>query len=370
MPGGLVTRGSRKGGEGRLSCGAAPCVKTRKRMGGTTVAGWHRAGAQGQAEVTGGGAPTGKAKTPPDRSARYPPANSAGCSAGRKCPSAPKLTAKPNAPAKGRARTSARTHVASRCARRACASMPALKSTPMTGPWHTDSRTRMPAPVPHHTSRPRPNRPSVRNAPAVACSHPSGGAERRVVELGGKQVVAALDRGQPLHRQFTHRRALRREHRPRGLPRCQASRQPPGPPTAPRARRAAPCVSNEASPQRAPTRLMARQSDRPPEHRRRARTAVRRGGGWYGASGQGVPRERDLQRMAGPERARRAGDSRVNRYIQTSIVCRACWVASWIAGIRNLRSVSAATHTSLGPEPAPSTERYASYNARPALPFA
>src|SRR5258708_29472532 len=32
MPGGLVTRGSRKGGEGRLSCGAASCVRTHNRM--------------------------------------------------------------------------------------------------------------------------------------------------------------------------------------------------------------------------------------------------------------------------------------------------------------------------------------------------
>jgi hypothetical protein len=39
-----------------------------------------------------------------------------------------------------------------------------------------------------------------------------------VVELRGKQVIAALDRGQRLHRQFTHRRAFRREHRPRVLP--------------------------------------------------------------------------------------------------------------------------------------------------------
>src|SRR5713101_2207643 len=58
--------------------------------------------AQYQPEVMGCGAPTGKAKTPPGRSARYTPANSAGRSAGRKCPSAPKLTARSNAPAKGR----------------------------------------------------------------------------------------------------------------------------------------------------------------------------------------------------------------------------------------------------------------------------
>ena len=47
-------------------------------------------------------------------------------------------------------------------------------NAPMTGPWHTDPRTRMPAPVPQHTSSPRPNGPSGRSAPAVASSTPSG----------------------------------------------------------------------------------------------------------------------------------------------------------------------------------------------------
>ena len=41
------------------------------------------------------------------------------------------------------------------------------------------------------------------------------GAERRVVELRGEQVIAALDRGQRLHRQLTRRRAPGREHGPR-----------------------------------------------------------------------------------------------------------------------------------------------------------
>jgi hypothetical protein len=69
---------------------------------------------------------------------------------------------------------SARIHSASGCARRACASMPVLKSTPVTDPWHTELRTRMPAPVPQHTSSPRSNEPSERNAPAVASSKLSG----------------------------------------------------------------------------------------------------------------------------------------------------------------------------------------------------
>src|SRR4051812_49389233 len=42
-----------------------------------------------------------------------------------------------------------------------------------------------------------------------------GGAKGRVVELRREQVVAALDRGQRLRREFTQRRAFRREHRPR-----------------------------------------------------------------------------------------------------------------------------------------------------------
>jgi hypothetical protein len=52
-----------------------------------------------------------------------------------------------------------------------------------------------------------------------------GGAKRRVVELRSEQVVAALDRGQRLDRQFTQRRALRREHRPRVLLGCQTGCQ-------------------------------------------------------------------------------------------------------------------------------------------------
>jgi len=52
-----------------------------------------------------------------------------------------------------------------------------------------------------------------------------------------------------------------------------------------------------------------------------------------------------------------AGDSHAKRCIQTSRVWRAWAAASWMAGAPNLRSVSAATHTSLGPAPAPSTER-------------
>ncbi len=130
--------------------------------------------AQYRPEVTGGGAPSGNANTPPGRSARYTPPNSAGRSAGRKCPNAPKLTARSKAPAKGRARTSARTHPPPLCALRACASMPVLKSTPVIRSWPRDSRTRMPAPVPQHTSSPRPNGPSGRNAPAVASSTRSG----------------------------------------------------------------------------------------------------------------------------------------------------------------------------------------------------
>ena len=53
-------------------------------------------------------------------------------------------------------------------------SMQVLKSTPVIRPWHRGLRIRMPAPVPQHTSSPRPNGPSGRSAPAVASSTPSG----------------------------------------------------------------------------------------------------------------------------------------------------------------------------------------------------
>ena len=96
----------------------------------------------------------GNAKSPPGRSARYSPANTAGRSPGRKCPSAPKLTARSKRSASGSARTSARTQEAPGCALRAWASMPALKSTPVIRPRHRGSSTSNPAPVPQHTSRP------------------------------------------------------------------------------------------------------------------------------------------------------------------------------------------------------------------------
>ena len=87
-----------------------------------------------------GGAPTGKAKMPPGRSAACTCANSPGRSFGRKWPNAPKLTARSKAGRNGRARTSARTQ----CRRPSgsgrspapCSSMPALKSTPTTRSAH------------------------------------------------------------------------------------------------------------------------------------------------------------------------------------------------------------------------------------------
>ena len=154
--------------------------------------------AQYQAEVKGGGAPIAKAKSPPGRSARYTRSNSAGRSAGRKCPSAPKLTARSKPPAKGSARASARTHAAPGCARRACASMPALKSTPVTGPRHSgseDAHARAGAAA--HVQSPA-ERPEPAQRAGGRVENALGGAERRVVELRGQQVVAALDRRQRL----------------------------------------------------------------------------------------------------------------------------------------------------------------------------
>lgn len=111
-------------------------------------------------EPSGSGAPIGKAKTPPSRSAAWIPEKSAGRSCGRKWPKAPKLTARSyvSARAAGRARASARTkstRPASAPYRRpASASMPALRSTPVTRPRHSRRSMSIPAPVPQHTSRP------------------------------------------------------------------------------------------------------------------------------------------------------------------------------------------------------------------------
>ena len=83
--------------------------------------------AQYQREVMGCGAPIGKAKTPPGRSVRCTPANSAGRSAGRKLPDRSEADRQVEGPGEGQARTSARTHVASGCARRAWAARGVLK---------------------------------------------------------------------------------------------------------------------------------------------------------------------------------------------------------------------------------------------------
>jgi hypothetical protein len=112
-------------------------------------------------------------------------------------PERPETDRQAEHPGTGRPRTSARTHVAPG-ARRACASMPALKSTPVTCPWHGDARTSRPAPVPQHTSSPRPNGPNGPSAPSVASSTPSGvrkGACRTPAPAGHSR----LDRRQRLH---------------------------------------------------------------------------------------------------------------------------------------------------------------------------
>ncbi len=179
--------------------------------------------AQYPRDPMGGGAASGTANSPPGRSARCTPANSASRSAGRKCPSAPKLTARSNAAANGRSRASARTHA-------------------VAGPGpRPRARVRLAGLGQHARAevdpgdRPLAHRRQDRPARAGAAAHvqsraeraepaqgPGGGAEdgvvgaeRGVVELRGQPVVAALDRGQRLRRQLTQRRAPGREHRPR-----------------------------------------------------------------------------------------------------------------------------------------------------------
>lgn len=130
----------------------------------TRIAASKPATAHHTGEVGGIGAPIGKAKTPPGRSAAWTPAKRAGRSAGRKCPKAPKLTARSYEPASsgGSARASARTRSmrSSGCARAASASMPALRSTPVTRSRHSRRSIPSPAPVPQHTSSPSPKEPS------------------------------------------------------------------------------------------------------------------------------------------------------------------------------------------------------------------
>ena len=98
---------------------------------------------------------------------------------GQKVPERPETDRQVEGPGEGQGPDVSQTHLTSGCAPRACASMPALKSTPMTGPWHTDLRTRMPAPVPQHTSSPRPNGPSGRNAPATAWGTANRGIRKK-----------------------------------------------------------------------------------------------------------------------------------------------------------------------------------------------
>src|SRR5690348_11196861 len=165
----------------------------------TRIPASNAASAQYQGEVTGGGAPTGKANSPPGRSDRRTPANRPGRSAGRKCPNAPKLTARSNPAAKGIARTSACTQCVRRtddaddaddeddadevddaddahgaAPLRAAAIIPALKSTPVTLVRQSGPSTRRPAPVPQQTSSPSPNGPSGTSAAATASSTRSG----------------------------------------------------------------------------------------------------------------------------------------------------------------------------------------------------
>ena len=141
----------------------------------------------------GGGARTGRRTSRP-AAARGTRREQRGPFGGRKCPSAPKLTARSKAPAKGRPRTSARTQPAPGTARRACAIMPALKSTPVTGPRHRDPRTRSPRRCRSNVQPPAERAWRAKSA-GGRVEHVVGGEKRRVVELRGQQVITALRLG-------------------------------------------------------------------------------------------------------------------------------------------------------------------------------
>ena len=173
--------------------------------------------AQYQLEVMGCGAPIGKAKTPPGRSARYTPANSAGRSAGQEVPERPETDRQAEGPGEGQGPDvgpyppSVRVRTA-RLREHAPAEVDAGDLSQAHGSEDPHARAGAAAHVQSPAERAeRAQRAGGRVKHAIGC------AKRCVVELRSKPVVAALDRGQLLPRQFTHRRAFRREHRLRVL---------------------------------------------------------------------------------------------------------------------------------------------------------
>jgi hypothetical protein len=160
--------------------------------------------AQYQREVTGCGAPRGKAKTPPGRSARYTPANSAGPFGGQEVAKRTETDRQVEGPGEGhgpdvgpyplgvRVRTA-------RLREHASAEVGAREPSLAHGCQDPHGRA---GAATHVQSRAERAKQAQRVGGRV--KHAGGGAEGRVVEFRGKQVVAALDRRQCLHGQFTH----------------------------------------------------------------------------------------------------------------------------------------------------------------------
>ena len=188
--------------------------------------------AQYQREVTGGGTAAGKANTPPGRSARYTPADSGGA---RRAGSArgPETNRQAEGPGKRQGPDispypSAVQVRAARLRQHASAEVDASDRFPAQRPEDPHASAGATA----HVQSPAERAERAQRAGRRA-EHATAGAERRAVELRGKKVIAALDRRQRLHRQFTHGRALRREH-PKGTYPTPDRRPAPRSPTAPR----------------------------------------------------------------------------------------------------------------------------------------
>src|SRR2546421_9167123 len=139
--------------------------------------------AQCESEVRGGGASIGKVKSPTGRSARYTPSKNAGRSVGRKCPTAPKVTARSKSSAKARARASARTPPGVRvCAARlrehAGAEVDARDPSLAQGPENLHARAGTAAHVQSLAER-----PEVGQRVGGGAENALRGTKRRVVEL-------------------------------------------------------------------------------------------------------------------------------------------------------------------------------------------
>jgi hypothetical protein len=145
--------------------------------------------AQYQPEVMGCGAPTGKAKTPPGRSARYTPANSAGRSAGER----PETDRQAESPGEGQG-PDVGPHppgVRVRTARLREHARAEVDTGDLPQAHRSEDPHARAGAAAHVQSRAE--RAKWAQSAGGRIKHAIGCAKRCVVELRSKQVVAALD---------------------------------------------------------------------------------------------------------------------------------------------------------------------------------